>query len=120
MSGVSPSMDHLTIASKKLMIHGVDLNYSKQGFTSAKFNKFNFATSTDAAVNLIVPNGYEYTENEENAEQFKNKALGFHLLTVNNALFQYATIFQNFSNKFFCLKIVYLFFSDEGCLNFHT
>ena len=74
-SALAPTMDRLKIDNKRLSIHGADLNYSKQGFTSAKFNKFNFATN--ANVNLIVPNGYEYTENEANIEQFRNKALGF-------------------------------------------
>jgi len=85
-SALAPNMDKLKIDNKCLAIHGSDLNYSKQGFTSAKFNKFNFATNTNAKVNLIVPNGYLQTENEENAEQFKNKALGFMYTTreVNN------------------------------------
>jgi len=76
-SALAPNMDKLKIDNKRLSIHGSDLNYSKQGFTSAKFNKFNFATNTNAKVNLIVPNGYDYTENEANIEQFRNKALGF-------------------------------------------
>jgi len=86
-SALAPTMDRLKIDNKRLSIHGSDLNYSKQGFTSAKFNKFNFATNTNAKVNLIVPNGYLQTENEENAEQFKNKALGFMYTTrqINNA-----------------------------------
>lgn len=75
-ASLAPSMDKLKIEDKKLAIHGVDLNYSKQGYTQAQFRKFVFATNSSANCNLIIPNGYEQTESESNISKYQNNALG--------------------------------------------
>lgn len=78
----APSMDKLKIDDKKLVVSGVDLNYSKQNYTQAQFRKFNFVTNTyansatDCVPELFIPNGYLQTQSEENIEKYKNKALG--------------------------------------------
>ncbi len=83
----APSMDKLKINNKKLSIHGVDLNYSKQDYTGAQFRKFNFASNSNAGVDLIIPNGYEQTNDEANIQQYKNKALEtMYTLNKNNLL----------------------------------
>lgn len=72
----APDMDKLKISDKKLAIHGVDLNYTKQGYTQAQFRKFVFATNITANSNLIIPTGYEQTESESNISKYQNNALG--------------------------------------------
>lgn len=75
-SALAPSMDKLKIEDKKLVIHGADLNYSKQGYTQAQFRKFVFATNCTAYCNLVIPNGYEQTDDESNIQKYQNNALG--------------------------------------------
>jgi len=83
MTGVNPSMDHLTIESKKLMIHGVDLNYSKQGAESAEFRKLQFSANQTAAVDLVVMNGVT----EDKQDTLKNQNLGV-LYSVDNTSYK--------------------------------
>lgn len=78
----APTMDRLKIEDKKLAIHGVDLNYSKQNFMSAQFRKFNFATNNEANVNLIIPSGYEQNSN---ISKYENTDLGL-MYTLNDSV----------------------------------
>ena len=75
------TMDSLKIEDKKLKIYGVDLSYSKDGYTGAEFRKFKFSTNRDAKVNLVVPNGVNV--NKEDISKYKNGALDL-IYTVDN------------------------------------
>lgn len=58
----------------RLAVYGMSAYYSETGFEGAKLQHFEIAQNSGNNVDLVIPNGYEITEN---IDALKNQKLGF-------------------------------------------